>query len=132
MFHVDHPYYPSPYFCPYLSVSHVYHHLCPYFYHCFLIFLSYHNMAYSTVKISTTTCKIQCLVQYIIHFKHSSLIVYLHVCNNNNNNGEYLYTCIVHFTMSQCALQSVEDFFGLHIMAPLAAKQLTQMYNHEI
>jgi hypothetical protein len=22
----------------------------------------------------------------------------------------------VHFTMSQCALQSVEDFFGLHIV----------------
>jgi hypothetical protein len=35
--------------------------------------------------------------------------------NNNNNNGKYLY--ISHFTMSQCALQSVEDFFGLHIMA---------------
>ena len=42
---------------------------------------------------------------------------------SNNNGSSY----IAHFTMSQCALQPVEDFFGLHIMAPLAAKQLTIM-----
>jgi hypothetical protein len=36
--------------------------------------------------------------------------------------------------MSQCALQSwsVEDFFGLHITAPLAAKQLTIMRNNSL
>jgi hypothetical protein len=44
--------------------------------------------------------------------------------NNNNNNGSFY---IAHFTMSQCALQSVEDFFGLHITAPTAAKKLTIM-----
>jgi hypothetical protein len=51
------------------------------------------------------------------------------VCNNNNNNNNNNNgsSYIAHFTMSQCALQSVEDFFGLHITAPLAAEQLTIM-----
>jgi hypothetical protein len=38
--------------------------------------------------------------------------------NNSNNNGKYLYSTFHNYDMSQCALQqSVEDFFGLHIMA---------------
>jgi hypothetical protein len=33
--------------------------------------------------------------------------------------------------MFQCALQPVEDFFGLHSTAPLAAKQLTIMRDNK-
>jgi hypothetical protein len=47
--------------------------------------------------------------------------------NNNNNNGVLISRIS---RMSQCALQSVEDFiYGLHIKTPLAATQLTIMRN---
>jgi hypothetical protein len=41
---------------------------------------------------------------------------------NNNNGSSY----IAHFTMSQCALQSVEDFFGLHII--IIIKKIINMF----
>ena len=44
--------------------------------------------------------------------------------NNNNNNGR---SYIAHFTLSQCALQPLDDFFGLHMNAPTGAEQLTIM-----
>jgi hypothetical protein len=59
----------------------------------------------------------------IILFLYKLLIQYISInkeqdsnSNNNNNGSSY----IAHFTMSQCALRSVGDFFELHITAPLA------------